>query len=84
MLRTKPDRIMTNVLVFQTNINTDERIHRAACRLCLLKGICRWRIDLDDGEDTTQCILRIETESLTETDIIRLLTAAGLQCEVAN
>lgn len=76
---------MTNVLTFRTNINTDERIHRAACRLCLLKGICRWRIDLDDeGGKPTQCILRIETESLTETDVIRLLTAAGLQCEVLN
>ncbi|RYF64991.1 MAG: hypothetical protein EOO39_25660 [Cytophagaceae bacterium] len=75
---------MATVLVFRTNINTDERIHRAACRLCLLKGICRWRIDLNDAEGTTQCILRIETESHTETDVIRLLTAAGLQCEVLN
>lgn len=76
---------MANVLVFRTNINTDERIHRAACRLCLLKGICRWRIDLDDvAGTTTQCILRVETESLTEMDVIRLLTAAGLQCEVVN
>ncbi|GAB3737197.1 hypothetical protein [Spirosoma lituiforme] len=76
---------MTHVLMFRTNINTDERIHRAACRLCLLKGICRWRIDLDDENGkTTQCILRVETESLTETDVIRLLTAAGLQCEVLN
>lgn len=75
---------MTNVLVFRTNINTDERIHRAACRLCLLKGICRWRIDLDDGEGPAQCILRIESESLTETDVIRLLTMAGLQCEAVN
>lgn len=73
---------MATVLVFRTNINTDERIHRAACRLCLLKGICRWRIDLNDSEGTTHCILRIETESHTETDVIRLLTAAGLQCEV--
>lgn len=75
---------MATVLVFRTNINTDERIHRAACRLCLLKGICRWRIDLNDGEGLAQCILRIETELHTETDVVRLLTAAGLQCEVLN
>ncbi|SOD92425.1 hypothetical protein [Spirosoma fluviale] len=65
-----------NVLVFQTNINTDERVHRAACRLCKLRAICRWSIDLED------CVLRVESESLTETDVIRLLTKAGLHCDV--
>ncbi len=67
-----------NVLVFQTNINTDERVHRAACRLCKLRGICRWSIDLED------CVLRVETESLIEADVIRLLTRAGLVCDVLN
>ena len=69
-----------NVLVFRTNINTDERIHRAACRLCKLRAICRWSIDLDDVD----CVLRIEAEALTEADVIRLLTRAGLQCDVLN
>ncbi|MCX6218862.1 hypothetical protein [Spirosoma sp.] len=64
-----------NVLAFRTNINTDERVHRAACRLCKLRTICRWSIDLED------CVLRVESESLTETDVIRLLTKAGLQCD---
>jgi hypothetical protein len=71
---------MNNVLVFRTDINTDERIHRAACWLCRLKGVCRWSIDLEDHD----CVLRIEAESLTETDVIRLLTRAGLQCVVLN
>ncbi|WP_460952548.1 hypothetical protein [Spirosoma daeguense] len=71
---------MRNVLVFRTNINSDQRIHRAACRLCKLRGICRWSIDLEDCD----CVLRIETESHTESDIIRLLTKAGLQCTVLN
>lgn len=69
-----------NVLVFRTNINTDERVHRAACRLCKLRGICKWSIDLEDHN----CVLRIEADSLTEADVIRLLTRAGLQCDILN
>lgn len=65
-----------NVLVFRTNINTDERVHRAACRLCKRRAICRWSIDLED------CVLRVESESLTEADVVRLLTKAGLHCAV--
>ena len=76
---------MNKVLVFRTNINTDERIHRAACRLCKLMGRaagagCRWSIDLEDCDN----VLRIETESLTENDVIRLLHKAGLECDVLD
>lgn len=76
---------MATVLVFRTNINTDERIHRAACQLCKLRGrcasgACRWSIDLEDHD----CVLRIEAESLTEADVIRQLTRAGLQCTALN
>ena len=76
---------MNRILVFRTNINTDERIHRAACRLCKLLGRsagagCRWSIDLEDCDN----VLRIETESVTETDIIRLLQKAGLECNVLD
>ncbi|MVM38798.1 hypothetical protein GO730_16705 [Spirosoma sp. HMF3257] len=67
---------MKNVLVFRTNINTDERLHRAACRLCKLRTICRWSVDLEDCD----CVLRIEAEALTEAEVIRLLTRAGLDC----
>ena len=74
-----------NVLVFRTNINTNERVHRAACQLCKLRerstdAVCRWSIDLEDCD----CVLRIEAESLTEAAVIRLLTRAGLQCAVLN
>lgn len=69
-----------NVLVFRTNINTDERVHRAACRLCKLRGVCKWSIDLEDHD----CVLRIEAESVTEADVVRMLTKAGLQCAVLN
>ncbi|WP_265989007.1 hypothetical protein [Larkinella insperata] len=72
-----------NVLVFRTNINSAQRLHKAACRLCKLRSICRWSVDMEDRD----CVLRIETPTdstnpYSEQAIIRLLTKAGLQCEV--
>jgi hypothetical protein len=72
-----------NVLVFRTNINSGQRLHKAACRLCKLRGVCRWSVDMEDCD----CVLRIETtadstEQFNEQAVIRLLTKAGLECEV--
>ncbi|RIV19035.1 hypothetical protein DYU11_26420 [Fibrisoma montanum] len=67
-----------NVLVFRTNINSAQRVHQAACRLCKLKGICRWSVDLEDCD----CVLRIEAETVAEVDVIRVMQKAGLKCEV--
>ncbi|WP_138989342.1 hypothetical protein [Larkinella sp. C7] len=74
-----------NVLVFRTNINSGQRLHKAACRLCKLRGICRWSVDMEDRD----CVLRIESqenglESLNEQAVIRLLTKAGIACEVLS
>lgn len=69
---------MTNVLIFRTNLNTAERMYRAACRLCILaRGNFRWSVDLEDRD----CVLRIETEQLTEADVVAVLTQVGLRCE---
>lgn len=67
-----------NVLVFRTNINTAQRVHTAACQLCLLKGICRWSVDMEDQN----CVLRIEAKKLKESDVIRVMQDTGLQCEI--
>ncbi|MGA0559488.1 hypothetical protein ACO2Q8_22710 [Larkinella sp. VNQ87] len=74
-----------HVLVFRTNINTAQRLHKAACRLCKLRGICRWSVDMEDRD----CVLRIEapeggSAQQYEQTIIRMLTKAGLQCDVLN
>ncbi|GAB3252650.1 hypothetical protein GCM10027347_11880 [Larkinella harenae] len=71
-----------NVLVFRTNINSGQRLHKAACRLCKLRGVCRWSVDMEDRD----CVLRIEVPADTgqeydEQTVIRLLTKAGLRCE---
>ncbi|RRB02497.1 hypothetical protein [Larkinella rosea] len=72
-----------NVLVFRTNINSAQRLHKAACRLCKLRGVCRWSVDMEDRD----CVLRIEApedsaEPYSEQTVIRMLTKAGLECEV--
>ncbi|KAA9345493.1 MULTISPECIES: hypothetical protein [Larkinella] len=74
-----------NVLVFRTNINSGQRLHKAACRLCKLRGICRWSVDMEDRD----CVLRIEAPEdllipLDEQVVIRLLTKAGIACEVLS
>ncbi|GAB3319245.1 hypothetical protein GCM10027299_11610 [Larkinella ripae] len=74
-----------NVLVFRTNINTAQRLYKAACRLCKLREVCRWSIDMEDCD----CVLRIEAptdppDQAYEQTIIRLLTKAGLKCEVLD
>ncbi|RCR69999.1 hypothetical protein [Larkinella punicea] len=74
-----------NVLVFRTNINSGQRLHKAACRLCKLRGICRWSVDMEDRD----CVLRIEAPEdlsipLDEQVVIRLLTKVGIECEVLS
>lgn len=69
--------MMTNVLVFRTNINSAKRYgcaHRTMGRL--LKGQGRWTVDMNDYD----CVLRIETESVTEATVVSRLTRAGLEC----
>ena len=71
------------VLVFRTNINSGQRLHKAACRLCKLRGVCRWSIDMETGD----CLLRLEASDdaqLAQQTIVRLLTKAGLVCEVVQ
>jgi hypothetical protein len=71
------------VLLFRTNINTSQRAHRAACRLCMLRNVCRWSLDLSDSD----CLLRIESSPDAQSQIdpqaiIRALTKAGLSCQL--
>lgn len=67
-----------NVLVFRTNIDSDARVHRAVCRLCWLRGrsagaVGGWSLDLEDADR----VLRIETQTLTESDVCRALQRVG-------
>ncbi|QKZ12165.1 hypothetical protein [Spirosoma sp. KUDC1026] len=74
-----------NVLLFRTDINTSQRAHRAACRLCTLRNVCRWSLDLEDKD----CLLRIDSGANAQQEIdpqaiIRVLTKAGLSCQLIS
>lgn len=71
---------MRNTFVFSTNINSDQRINRAACRLCKLRHIGRWSIDLT----TRNCLLCIETDQPDPQTIIRALARTGLHCQLID
>ena len=69
-----------NTLVFKTNINSDRRINRPACRLCKLRNVCRWSIDLG----TRDCLLCVEADQIDPRLIIQTLAQSGLRCHLID
>ena len=69
---------MANVLVFRTNINSLDRLYQMACLICKLQhNVSRWNVDMEDCD----CVLRIETDLITETEVVSLVRQAGLNCD---
>ncbi|MCU0353972.1 MAG: hypothetical protein MUD08_09605 [Cytophagales bacterium] len=66
-----------SVLVFKTNVNNKPGRRRLARTLEDAPGISRWSVDLSDCD----CVLRIESDSLSEINIIGLVKQAGFVCE---
>jgi hypothetical protein len=64
------------VLVFKTNINSDEEAGRLSNFLST-KAIRKWNVDLEDKDR----ILRIVTDILSPEDIIGFAKQNGLECE---
>ncbi|MEZ4904517.1 MAG: hypothetical protein R2822_23605 [Spirosomataceae bacterium] len=69
-----------NILIFKTNIKTEEDKHKIAPLLDALLSIRRWTVDCEDCD----CVLRIESDNLTEDEIIKLIQQGGFTCEVLN
>ncbi len=67
-----------NTLVFSTNINSDRRVYKAACKLSTILNVCRLSIDLE----AKYCLLRVEADQVDPQVIIRLLTRTGLHCRL--
>ncbi|WP_461054666.1 hypothetical protein [Spirosoma arcticum] len=69
---------MTKVLVFRTNINSLDRLYRTACLMGHLRhSVSGWNVDMEDCD----CVLRIETDRVTEAEVVRLVRQAGLNCD---
>jgi hypothetical protein len=71
------DAVFSEVLVFKTNILTDEDVEKIGWVLTSESNITRWNIDRDDIDK----VLRIECDQLQPDAVIRLLRNAGFECE---
>ena len=71
------DALFSEVLVFKTNISSDEDVEKIGRVLTSESNITRWNIDRDDIDK----VLRIECDQLQPEAVIKLLRDAGFECE---
>ncbi|WP_207421037.1 hypothetical protein [Desertivirga brevis] len=67
---------MNNILVFKTNIQSDEDLLTLESLLNRL-DVKDWNVDRKDID----CVLRVVSRTITEGEIASLLTEAGFFCE---
>jgi hypothetical protein len=70
-------KIALKVLVFKTNISTDTDLNSAAKILSQVNEILCWNVDRHDVDN----VLRVESCVIEPSDIIKILCAAGFQCQ---
>ena len=69
--------VFSEVLVFKTNILSDEDVEKIGHVLASESNIARWNIDRDDIDK----VLRIECDQLQPEAVIKVLRDAGFECE---
>ncbi len=65
-----------NILVFATNIKTESDKRNISLVLDIHSEIQKWNIDQEDID----CVLRIESKTLSEEQIINLLNNQNFNC----
>ena len=70
-------KLEKEILVFKTDIISDERLEVVKPVLDTHPGIIRWNVDHHDIDR----VLRIESENVNPDDVIKLLHKAGCLCE---
>ncbi len=65
------------VLILKTNIRYQKQVKVVAPLLDNRQSIARWNIDLNDVDK----VLRIESKDIQLTEVVKLIHAAGFQCE---
>lgn len=68
---------INEILVFKTNIKTDDDKQKVAKVLDALPQTNRWTVDCEDCD----CVLRIEAEGISEQQITELIQQAGFDCK---
>lgn len=72
--------VLSRVLVFKTNIQTECDKLRVQSALDAFDRIHQWNIDMDDID----CVLRIVSDSLTPEQIISVIQQYGFECMELN
>jgi hypothetical protein len=67
----------TAVMVFKTNIETEQDLNKIARILKSERNILRWNVDREDIDR----VLRIESENMNRTEIQQKVEHAGFICE---
>lgn len=71
---------LENILIFATNIKTQDDKQLIKGILDHNSEIYQWHIDQEDID----CVLRIETNTLTETEIIKLVNEQNFSCKILD
>jgi len=67
----------TSVIIFKTNIETDQDLNKIALLLNTENRIRKWSVDREDIDH----VLRIESEGVDENKIKQKVEYAGFLCE---
>jgi len=68
---------MKHVLIFKTNVESEEQLQQAAVLLDSNYSILKWNIDREDVDN----VLRIESTRSNIDDIMKVMVDAGFLCE---
>ena len=71
---------LLQILVFKTTIKTPQDKAKIAPLLDGLPTITRWSVDCEDCD----CVLRIEADGVSESEIMVSVQQAGFECEALN
>ncbi|WP_276374487.1 hypothetical protein [Chryseolinea sp. H1M3-3] len=69
--------MLSEVLVFKTNISTERQLESVSTILSSVQNIIQWNVDRKDIDN----VLRITCEQLSPNTIIEALRKAGFECE---
>ena len=71
------NKLIREILIFRTNVNTPKAIRKLAPLLNRHLFISKWNFDLDDCDR----ILRVEASAHISEGIINILRSQGFDCE---
>ncbi len=67
-------------LQFKTNINCDGCVAKVRPFLTDAAGICHWNVDISNKDK----VLTVQSEGITEAEVIQKVEEAGFNIEVLN